>query len=201
MPAPDRRRFLGHIRIESGRLRELVDRLLELSSLEKRRGLRDVGELDLAEVLREVTRALEPILSARRLTIEWGRVDTERVMGERFLVRQSLANLLQNAAEFSAPGGTIGIDIEVHRDGGWVEVRIRDHGPGIPTYALGRVFDRFYSLARPDSGKNGSGLGLTFVREAVALHGGTVRLENAGGGGARAVLRLPVKPAAGSLED
>lgn len=73
-------------------------------------------------------------------------------------------------------------------------VQVRDHGSGIPRYARGRVFDRFYSLARPHNGKKGTGLGLAFVRQVAELHQGSVTLEDALDGGAIAALRLPLDP-------
>ncbi len=61
----------------------------------------------------------------------------------------------------------------------------------MPDYAIERVFERFYSLARPLTGQRGSGLGLPFVREVARLHGGEVALRNREGGGAVAALHLP----------
>ena len=66
-----------------------------------------------------------------------------------------------------------------------------DSGPGIPDFALPRVFERFYSLPRPDTGRKSSGLGLAFVREVALLHGGEVELFNRPEGGTRALLSLP----------
>ena len=76
---------------------------------------------------------------------------------------------------------------------------VADRGPGLPGYALERVFERFYSLPRPDGGPRGSGLGLCFVAEVAALHGGSAQLANREGGGAIATLRLPLglQPVAG----
>jgi two-component system sensor histidine kinase CreC len=68
---------------------------------------------------------------------------------------------------------------------------VSDHGPGVPDYALPRVFERFYSLPRPQGGSRSSGLGLCFVAEVAALHGGQARLANRDEGGARASLVLP----------
>jgi two-component system sensor histidine kinase CreC len=70
-------------------------------------------------------------------------------------------------------------------------MQVTDSGPGIPGYAEDRVFERFYSLPRPD-GSRSSGLGLPFVREVAGLHGGSVALRNREGGGAIASLRLPL---------
>ena len=75
--------------------------------------------------------------------------------------------------------------------GTWI-VRVEDGGPGIPEFAAERVFDRFYSLPRPD-GSRSSGIGLSFVREVASLHGGTIELENIDPVGAIARLRLPAR--------
>lgn len=76
------------------------------------------------------------------------------------------------------------------RAGRRIEITVRDRGPGMPDYALDRVFERFYSLRRPQSGRKGTGLGLAFVREIAQLHGGDAHLSNHPDGGAIAVLSL-----------
>ena len=68
---------------------------------------------------------------------------------------------------------------------------MRDHGPGVPDFAQGKVFEKFYSLARPNGRKKSTGLGLPFVKEIAELHQGRVGLVNAPGGGALARLALP----------
>jgi two-component system sensor histidine kinase CreC len=82
--------------------------------------------------------------------------------------------------------------IRVARDGDEAVVEVRDCGPGVPDYALDRVFERFYSLARPEGASRSSGLGLCFVAEAMELHGGRAWLVNHADGGAVATLRLPL---------
>jgi two-component system sensor histidine kinase CreC len=74
---------------------------------------------------------------------------------------------------------------------GLLEIAVEDSGPGVPDYALARVFERFYSLPRPDTGRKSSGLGLSIVREIARLHGGEAELANRPGGGARATLTVP----------
>jgi two-component system sensor histidine kinase CreC len=84
--------------------------------------------------------------------------------------------ILQNAIEFSSPDATVTVPVE--REGKTVVVRILDEGPGIPAYALNKVFDRFYSLPQPGTGKRSSGLGLCFAREVAHLHHGSVMVQN-----------------------
>jgi two-component system sensor histidine kinase CreC len=105
------------------------------------------------------------------------------------LLRQALLNLLDNAIDFSPRGGTIHLHLD--QAAGQIELRIRDEGAGIPDYAQSRLFERFYSTPRPDSGQRGTGLGLNLVEQAARLHGGAITLSNHVGGGAEAVLSLP----------
>ncbi len=189
MPPEQRNRFLENIRAESERIRDFIDRLLQLSVLEKRTELEDVEEIDLERMIHEIAESMEPSLDAKNVSISIEAKTSATVRGERFLLRQAIANLLQNAADFSPEGG--GINVVAERREDRVTVEIRDEGPGVPDYARGKVFDRFYSLSRPSDGKKSTGLGLAFVREAALLHGGEATLENAPDGGALAILTLP----------
>ena len=100
-------------------------------------------------------------------------------------------NLLENAADFSPPDATVSVSLGVTNDS--AIIAIRDHGPGLPDYALPRLFERFYSLKHQLTGRKGTGLGLCFVKEAAELHHGTVTLTNHPEGGALALLTLPLQ--------
>jgi len=194
MPGEERARFLAHLRAESGRIQEIVDRMLQLAALEARSGLEGVEVADAGGCAREAVEALRPIWRARGLTVGIEAGDAGlRVRGERFLLVQALTNLLRNAVEFSPGGGAVTGGGEATGEGGARRVRwvIEDAGPGVPEFARGRIFERFYSLPRPAGGRKSTGLGLSFVREIASLHGGEVTVENRAEGGTRAVLALP----------
>jgi two-component system sensor histidine kinase CreC len=110
--------------------------------------------------------------------------------GERFLVRQALANLLDNAMDFTPRGGEINIRVASPVPAGMIAVDVFNRGEPIPDYALPRVTERFYSLPRPGSGRKSTGLGLNFVQEVAHLHGGSFAISNVQGG-VRATLTLP----------
>lgn len=84
------------------------------------------------------------------------------------------------------------MDVTIRAAGRQYQINMRDHGPGLPDYALDRVFEKFYSLRRPNSDKKGTGLGLSFVQEIAELHRGGITLRNHAEGGAVAVLTLPI---------
>jgi two-component system sensor histidine kinase CreC len=187
---PERRaQFLDNIRTESDRIQRVVDRLLELSALESRQGLRDVEAFDLAAMAAEAADGIAPALEARRIRLVRRMPAPVEIRGERFLIRQAISNLLQNAVDFTSPEGEV--VVSVGRREGAAVVTVEDDGPGVPDFAADRIFERFFSLARPDTGRKSSGLGLSVVREVAALHGGSATLENRPEGGARATLVLP----------
>ncbi len=190
MPEADRQRFSANIGRETQRIQELVDRMMELAALEQQRRLPKVEPVALRPLLEELAASAEASGAARGLRIELTAGAPAWVEGEAFLLRRAVGNLLANALEFSPDGGVVRIELAAQRRS--VDVIVRDQGPGIPDYADERVFEKFYSLARPGTNKKSTGLGLPFVKEIAELHHGRVTLRNGVGGGAVATLSLPL---------
>lgn len=189
-PPPEQRaKFLANIANETRRLHGLIDRLLELASLEKRKALDDARPVNLEDLAAATIDHLMPLLQQRHLLLRQDIMPGLIIHGDTFLLECALMNLLQNAIEFSPDGGKIHLTIR-HIDDS-IHFLVEDEGPGVPDFAKDRVFERFYSLPRPHTGHKSSGLGLCFVREVALLHGGTITLENVGDRGARAVLSIP----------
>ena len=114
--------------------------------------------------------------------------DDIQVKGDSFLLHQAIGNLIQNAVDFSPDNGQI--ELTGQGDQKQIKFTVDDHGPGIPDFAKDKIFDRFFSLQRPNSGKKSTGLGLNFVKEVAILHNGEVKLENRAEKGVRATLIL-----------
>jgi len=191
MPKEQQAKFLRNIQSESIRLQDLLDKLLTLASLEKRKTLEETAVIDLSAMAREVCEHFTPTLEQRGLKLDCWIEDGVKVQGDAFLLHTALNNLVQNAVDFSPPLSVVSIGLKtVDEKASFV---VEDEGPGLPDYAQDRVFERFYSLPRPQGGRKSSGLGLCFVKEAALLHGGTTVLENRDGrSGARALFQLPV---------
>lgn len=191
MPEADRARFVATIRAQSGRMAEMIDKLLALASVEHRQRIEQPQRMSLREVVDDAAERVATKFDQRGLRLQVIEdAPSLAVSGDGFLLRQSIVNLLENAADF-APAGTA-VEVRLSRVGDEAVLDIRDHGPGVPDYALDRVFERFYSLARPEGASRSSGLGLCFVAEAMALHDGHATLANHDAGGAVATLRLPL---------
>jgi two-component system sensor histidine kinase CreC len=189
MPAADRERFVANIERETARIQELVDRMMELAALESRRVLERTEPVALRSLLEERVSSANAAGAPRGITVALDAPQDATVDGDALLLQRALGNLLDNALDFSPPGGRIEISLALRARA--AEIAVRDHGPGIPDYADDKVFERFYSLARPGTQRKSTGLGLPFVREIASLHHGRVSLRNAEGGGALAVLSLP----------
>jgi two-component system sensor histidine kinase CreC len=191
MPVETRRRFLGNIRAETARSERLINRLLELSAIESRSRLDEAGEMDFRHIVTIACDQARPLaeLAGVELVLDSAAAALP-VRGDAFILRAAVTNLLENAIDFSPRGGQVHIGFSHSAE--QVELRIRDHGPGIPDYARARIFDRFYSLRHHTIGRKGTGLGLTLVKEAAELHGGSITLDPAEGGGTTAKLTLPL---------
>jgi two-component system sensor histidine kinase MprB len=171
-------------------VRDIVQQLDELAAL-----VADVIELARdgeAPARREDVRLDELVASAidrARLhapSVEFrAELEPTVVLGDPQRLSRAIANLLDNASQWSPPEGTVEVEVAGGR------VRVRDHGPGIREDDLPLVFERFYrsSAAR---GKPGAGLGLAIVRQVAEAHGGAAAAANAEGGGAEFTLTLPV---------
>jgi two-component system sensor histidine kinase MprB len=110
------------------------------------------------------------------------------VVGKRMSLERAVLNLLDNAAKWSPPGETVGVD--VRRRNGVARVTVADRGPGVPEADLERVFERFHRTAEARA-LPGSGLGLAIVRQVVTSHGGRAWLARRDGGGTEACIELP----------
>ena len=194
MAGADRARFLANIVREGERIQELVDRMMELTALESRKSLDRAAPVAIRNLVAEIAESRAPAAEARGLALQVLAGNADPVVeGDAFLLHRAVANLVDNALDFSPAGATVTIEVAGH--GRSCDVVVRDAGPGIPQFAEGKVFEKFYSLARPATAKKSTGLGLSFVKEIAELHRGRVTLKNAVAGGAVATLSLPLAAA------
>jgi two-component system OmpR family sensor kinase len=172
----------------------LVEDLLTLARLDEEPDTR--RELaDLAGLARDATGDARATAPDRRIELD---ADAPALVhADPDGMRQVIANLMRNALVHTPPG--TGVDVAVRSADGTVELTVRDHGHGLPTDDPDALFERFWRAeGGRERGRAGAGLGLAIVAGIVHAHHGTVRAENAPGGGARFVVRLP---AADSQED
>ncbi|GAA5482897.1 two-component system sensor histidine kinase CreC [Haloferula sargassicola] len=189
MPEADRRRFMDNIRAEALRADRLLNRLLELSALEGRTGIDAGSTADLRDIAIRAIDQARPLAELAGVQIEADLPPSAvPLRGDPFILRAAITNLLENAIDFSPKDDVVRVGL---RQSDSIELTVEDHGPGVPDYAREKIFERFFSLRHLNTGRKGTGLGLTLVKEAAELHDGTIRLEAVEPTGTRAVLLLP----------
>ncbi|WP_175653411.1 two-component system sensor histidine kinase CreC [Pseudomonas sp. Marseille-P9899] len=176
MPEEQRQRFSQNIESESARMQQLIERLLDLAQVEQRQGLEDQQQVALAEMVDALLLARSARIESAGLQVRQQVPVTARLYCEPFLMRQAIGNLLENALDFTPPGGRLVFELE--HDAQRVALSLYNQGEAIPDYALGRLCERFYSLPRPGTGRKSTGLGLNFVEEVMQLHGGSLEIAN-----------------------
>jgi two-component system sensor histidine kinase CreC len=188
LPPGERERFARQIQEESLRLRDLVDRALELSRLEGQRAIAHARPVVLLTLIDEVATSHVPLAIQRGVGLVWESRADVTLSGEPEALVLLFSSVWANALDF-APEGT-SITVSLRRVGAEAVFTMRDAGPGVSDFALPQLGQRFFALPRPRDGRRGSGLGLAIARQAAALHGGHVTFEQ-GSPGLLVTVRLP----------
>jgi two-component system sensor histidine kinase KdpD len=188
LSAEDRAMLLRTTEEETDRLTRLVSNLLDMSRIQAGalRLQRTATSLD--ELVAGVTDRLQRSL-ALEVIVDVPH-DLPMVDVDHLLVDQVLTNLLENAARHGGPSTRVEVTAAPVGPG-WMEIRVADHGPGIPEAERVRIFGQFYRLGAGGRGPAGTGMGLAICQGVVSAHGGEIWAEPTPGGGATVVFRLP----------
>ena len=195
-----RARLLSIIQHDVRRLDRLITDISDASRLDAELARADAEPVDIQRLLQTVVSIANERRRPHEASVDLA-VDGAAgftVSGHDNRLGQVFNNLIDNARSFSPPAGTV--RVRLRRDKGEVETVVEDDGPGIPSHAIERVFERFYT-DRPDHGfGQNSGLGLSISRQIVEAHRGTIRAANqretGAAHGARFIVRLPLADAA-----
>lgn len=174
MAPEQQQKFVGNIHSESLRLQQLIERLLRLSQLEQQQVLEKRQAVSINTLMDELVAAAAARIEKGEIQLVQGYDGELQVQGDEFLLRQAIANLLDNALDFTPAQGQIQVLI---RPGDYC-VSVVNQGAAIPDFALPRLTERFYSLPRPTTGKKSTGLGLALVQEVMHLHQGRLEVQN-----------------------
>ncbi len=183
-------RLSQRMRTEAERLSRIIEDLLDLSRIESEESpSRDPVPVHL--ILGQAVERLRPAAQHRgiRLDVEEPPPDVV-VRGDRRQLVSAVHNLVDNAVKYSEDESSV--QVKVEESNGWVDISVADHGIGIPSRDLERIFERFYRVDRARSrDTGGTGLGLSIVRHVAGNHGGEVRVLSREGEGSTFTLRLP----------
>jgi CheY-like chemotaxis protein len=185
---PEFAELLGLSESNVTELLRMVNALLDVYKMEEGRLQADQQVVRIEDLAKKSMSQLAAEARARGIEMSSVAGEVRAFVDETLLVRV-LTNLLANSVKHTPSGGSAVVEADAPKDG-WVTVRVRDTGPGIPEIDAANVFDRFYQTASGRS-RGGTGLGLAFCKLAVELHGGTIRVSNPGQPGAIIELTLP----------
>ena len=168
-------------------MQALIDKLLDLARLEKRPDLENLEYITLKPMITDIVHSANARLFNQSITANIFIDEKLEVLGDTFLVKQAAFNLMDNALDFVHSNGTIDWRAEIEQE--HIRLSIFNTGPNIPDYAMPRLTERFYSLAR-ENGSKSTGLGLNFVEQIVKLHKGALHIENVKSG-VKVTITLP----------
>lgn len=192
--AEQQRNFHQIIHKQAALVSEILNELLDLQRIESRRGKDFVfARLDIGQLISE-TIGMYKVPAERPVPLVSMPPHTCFIKGDRSKMMQVINNVLSNAYKYSPNGGDVEIEVienADHADGGFIGIKIKDHGMGLTPEQLARVCERFY---RADSSGSlpGTGLGMSIVKEIVELHNGHVEIASQLGKGTTVTLWLPV---------
>jgi signal transduction histidine kinase len=181
-------RGLNTIELQTAKLSQLTNKLLDVSRIDSGKLRLEPRLVDIAELLRGTVATAQGATELHRLHVS--APETCRGWIDPLRFEQVLANLLSNAVKYSPDGGDIDVSLE-QIGGDRIQLRVRDHGLGIPPDRRDRLFDRMYQ-AHGDGYLSGLGLGLFIARQIVELHGGSIEAGFPTDGGTQITFTLPL---------
>jgi two-component system OmpR family sensor kinase len=185
------REALTIVNEQSTRLSRMVEDMLVLARADAGGYRLTKRPLYVDEIVAECVRAVSVVAATRDVQLETILQPDVSVNGDDGLLRQLVTNLLDNAVQYTPPGGSV--TVAVKSDGVSTTITVSDTGPGIPPADRERVFERFVRLDPARSAASGAGLGLPIARWIAEQHEGTLTLEQDAAGGCLFVVRLPLK--------
>ncbi len=186
----DPQRQLDRMELEIERLDALISQILKLARLQNTDLALTREQLDLDELIEDVSADARFEGAARHCRVEVTGARGLQLSGHRELLRSAIENVLRNAVRYSPAGGCV--DLDVQADPACLTLAIRDRGPGVPEADLQRIFEPFFRVAESrDRDSGGEGIGLAITAQVMRAHGGSAEARNRPGGGLEVILRLP----------
>ena len=189
---PEAEHALNRIEEESQELNDMIGELLTLTRLESETGDSEMAPLDIVQLVGEIARDGDFEAQGSNRGVKLIEHDECIMNGNSELLRRAVDNVVRNAIHYTAENTEVEISVKrQHRNK--VQIKVRDHGPGVPECELCTIFQPFYRASESRERKTGgTGLGLAISERAVQLHHGTVTAENADGGGLIVSITMPL---------
>jgi two-component system phosphate regulon sensor histidine kinase PhoR len=184
------KQYLNIINNNTRRLILIVEDLLTLSELENKDTQLIITEVNLPELIKNISVIFEQKLKEKQINLLHNfEDDIPLIQADAFRLEQLMINLIDNAIKYSHNGE---IEVRLAKDSGKVLIEVKDTGVGIPKEHQSRIFERFYTVDRSHSRRTGgTGLGLSIVKHIVQAHNGEISIESEIGKGTSFIVKIP----------
>jgi len=182
--------FLEIIFEETKRLEALIRDLLDISILDSGKVDLKLKEVRIVDILSKVANVIEPMAESKGISFTYEADKKLALELDQAKIQTTILNLTSNAIKFTPEGGEV--SLKATKRESEILISVKDSGLGIPKRDLENIFDRFFRVHRPGTEIPGTGLGLSFVREVIGLHGGRVEVESETGSGSEFKVFLPL---------
>jgi two-component system sensor histidine kinase CpxA len=191
---------LDRIEREAERLNEIIGQLLSLARLQSETAIIDNEAVDLHSLIEDLVRDAAYEARAKNRDVVFSGHTPVIVEGRSSLLRSALENIIRNAIRYTSEHSTVEISLAMDSTNRQrVEIKVRDHGPGIPHNMHERIFEPFVRVGEArDRDSGGYGLGLAIASRAIKLHGGQITAHNEPDNGMSIIIHLPISDDAGT---
>ena len=190
MPEAKRKQMADLINAESKRLARMISTFLSIERLSENGTEIKRERFPLRELIERCAMRARPLAENKQIEIEIREVPLEDLVGDRELMEYAIYNLMTNAVKYSPPRTRVTISGEDGK-GDRVRISVEDQGIGMDKKEVGRIFEKFYRTKKAEqSGEEGTGIGLSIVKQIVDEHGGTIDVKSEPGKGSRFTLNL-----------
>src|SRR5262245_20626542 len=185
--------YVSGIKDSTERLARLIRDLLDLSVIESGKIELKMVRFSLPSLIREVAEILAPVAQEKSIALILPSTNGDHIAwADRDKITQVLTNLISNAVKFTPPAGKVELALETTGAGRWLQVAVRDTGPGIAQEEARLIFDEFYQISQPGQEKTkGVGLGLAICKKLIDMHGGQIHVESVVGQGSTFYFTVP----------
>jgi two-component system, OmpR family, sensor histidine kinase SenX3 len=184
-------KFASRMQIESKRLTDLVQEIIQLSRVQDSDPLEKAESISISDLIREALDQCRTTAESRKISLAFQDIEDAYVLCDREQITMAFHNLIENAINYSPPETRVAVSSK--KNGGIITIAVSDQGIGIPEEEVERIFERFYRVDPARSRETGgTGLGLSIVKHVVNKHGGEISVWSAENVGSTFTIQLPI---------
>jgi two-component system sensor histidine kinase SenX3 len=186
-------RFAARMQIESKRLTDLVQEIIQLSRVQDSDPLKEPQLLSSGDIIKEALDQCRTTADSRQITLTFQDSEDGALLGDRDQLTMAIHNLIENAINYSPAETKVAVSTSIENE--IITISIADQGIGIPEAEVERIFERFYRVDPARSRETGgTGLGLSIVKHIITKHGGEISVWSSENVGSTFSVRLPIQP-------